>query len=186
MRLEKERGHDWLGMKIVNFLFGSVCAFHLSMTHVSLASFWEEQRDPTKFLTDSEFTALDTNMRLFYVSIDQMLTLYDGLMGAGSNSNPVRTLFSTKADREGYSSDLLANALFCITLMLHFHKWASQQVDTVAQLIRSVQECQSESLSRFAIFTADREYGRERFFQVIEKGEAVGFSICDARSCSFK
>lgn len=179
-KLVKELGHDCLGMEMVNFLSGNVCAFHPSMTHVSSASSWEARRDPTKFLTDFEFTAFDTSRRLFYVPTCQMLTLDDELMGTRSNSNPVKTLSSRKADREGHSSDVLADALFRITLMSRFHRRGEQQVDTVERLIRSVQECQGEMSCRSAILTADRGYGRERFLRVIqEKGLSLLFVMPD-------
>lgn len=101
------------------------------------------------------------------------LTLDEELMGTSSKEKRVKALSGRKTDREGQISDVLADALFRLTLDESLHRRGRSQVESVKPLLHPVQECRGELSSRATIMTADRGYGKASFMDVIEE---VGFS----------
>lgn len=79
-------------------------------------------RDGTKCLIGFKRIATVIGNRFFEVGNFQFLSLADELMGANSRDLAVHALSARKADLEGQIPDVIADALFRITLAAGLHR----------------------------------------------------------------
>ena len=101
-------------------------------------------------------------------------TLDDDLYGIRASDNQVKTTSSRKAGKEGHCVDALADALFCVTLMVRFRRRGESQASNVEKLVRTVVDARGEeSLSGF-VFTADRGYGKMSMIAFLAR-KGIGF-----------
>lgn len=101
---------------------------------------WVSQSDKTQMLSEFERDSFSTSKRLFYLPVIQFLTLDDELMGIRSQSNPVKSIFIRKADREGQSADVVADALFRFSIESRLHRRGESSTDSVNQLLKNTQD----------------------------------------------
>ena len=73
------------------------------------------QRDQTTFLSALEQGALEMSARIFFCHSFTLATLDDDVYGTRAVENQVKTLSARKADREGHTAEVMADALFRIT-----------------------------------------------------------------------
>lgn len=133
--------------------------FHQTLRITEACGTWRSQRDATQLLNDFERQAWSVSKRLFYVLLVQLITLDDDLMGTRSRDNQVKMLSDRNADREGHSTDNVADALFRLTDVSRFRRCGEPQVTNVSRLLTSLMESHRELTQRGVILTADRGFG---------------------------
>lgn len=72
----------------------------------------------------------------------------------------MKSLSVRKADKEGHTAHAIADAIFSVTLMVHFSRRGEGQVENVRHLIDAVLEERGESSFHGFKLTADRGYGK--------------------------
>jgi hypothetical protein len=108
---------------------------------------------------------------VLFVPLYQYLTLDDELVGSRAEDNQVKSLSMRKADREGKTAEVIADALFRVVLALLFHRRDEAQADGVSKLIESLMEGRGELSSKGLIVTADRGYGKAALLETLrDKG----------------
>lgn len=76
------------------------------------------QRDKTQLISEFDQTDFCKSRRILYIPSFQFLTLDDEIMKTRSQKNPVKSMSNKKADREGQSADVVADALFRFVIEL--------------------------------------------------------------------
>jgi hypothetical protein len=120
---------------------------------------WSAQRDETQYLDSFEKAAYEMTRKVFLTPMHTFATLDDDLYGTRASDNQVKTLSMRKADREGHTADVIADALFRITLAVRFRRRGEQQSANVLRLISTLIEGRGEQCLHGLVLTADRGYG---------------------------
>ena len=114
-------GHALISIERYRLIQSKLCAY--SPTRDSAGNHtWFCQRDKTHLLTSFENVLMPRSRSMFFVPLHQVVTLDDDLMGTRSAENPVKTLSNRKADKEGHSTDVVADAFFRIVLAVRFRR----------------------------------------------------------------
>lgn len=128
---------------------------------------WNAQRDPTQLLDTFEKTAYAMSRGVFLTPVHTMVTLDDDLHGTRSKLNPVKTLSSRKADREGHAADTICDAFFRITLGARLRRRGEAQAINVEKLLDAVTEGRGEESLHGMVVTADRGYGGMQLIRLL-------------------
>lgn len=101
----------------------------------------------------------------FFVGDGQLLTLDDDLMGSRSEYMPVKILSTRKAYKECQSSDVVADALFRITICSRFHRRQEPQVESVKHFFEAMKKSRGEQSTKSSILIADLAMEGLQLFQ---------------------
>ena len=107
-------------------------------------------------------------------------TLDDDLMGKRSQENPVKTLSSRKADKEGHSMSAVADAFFRVFLHARFGRRGETRSTAVCKLLGDMLETRGERCLEGIVLTYDRSYAPDAMVTSLVGGEG-GMYICDER-----
>eukprot|EP00474_Spongospora_subterranea_P007755 CRZ08213.1 hypothetical protein [Spongospora subterranea] len=146
-------------LDVIRFISQNILAFSPSNRGNMGANSWSSQRDMTPNLTAFEKVSFSVSNSIFVVPNHTTATLDDDLYGTRASDNQVKTISNRKSDKEGHCADVIADALFRITLGIRFRRRGEFQVRNVdRQLNYILDACGEQSLNGF-VMTADRGYG---------------------------
>lgn len=144
----------------VRFISNNILGYSATGRRNDGQSKWVSQRDLTTLLTDFEKVAFELSIKIFFQLNFLMATLDDDLYGTRAQDNQVKTLSARKADREGHQADVLADALFHMTLALRFRRRGEKQSQNVGKSLGGILDGRGEQSLTGFIITADRGYGK--------------------------
>jgi len=169
IQLLAELGNIPPSLERIRFIAGNVKAYSPTGRGEEGAMQWFAQRDRTRHLSEFETLAFRETKKVFFSPLQLLATLDDELHGTRAVDNQVKTLSDRKADREGHSADLVADALFRIVFAQRYRRRGEPQVDSVRKLLTGLFDGRGEESLSSCIVTADRGYGKEAFMKLLSE-----------------
>lgn len=131
--------------------------------------YWNCQRDMTPNMSEMEQLAFRTSRKVYLHTTQMFATMDDDLFGTRSNNNQVKSISARKADREGHSADVIAEALSRVVIALRFRRRAESQVASVRKLLNISLEERGEISFNGINITADRGFGKDDFVDLLNE-----------------
>lgn len=128
---------------------------------------WMSQRYQTPKLTEFKHGAFMETRRIFLFTFHLFLTLDDDLFVTCAAKNQVKMISSRKADKEGYSVYVVADAFSRIVFGMQSRSRGEIQLNSVKTLLTSLFEVKGKETLNSCILTADSGYEKESFLDIM-------------------
>lgn len=120
---------------------------------------WALARDEKQRNGAFEKAAYEMSRTICLSPTQSLLTLDDDLYGMRSRDNQMKMLSARKADKEGYITETVCDALFPLKLRVRFRRRGESQFSNVEKIFYSMTEDQGKMSLHGLIVTVDRGYG---------------------------
>ena len=117
------------------------------------------QRDSSVLLGEFERKAYLMSSRVYLCPIYPICTLDDDLMGTWLHENPVKTISSRRADKEGHAMSAVADAFFRAFLHSRFGRWGETRSTAEKLLADMLEICGEGCLEGIVLKVCMRAHG---------------------------